>query len=238
MYCFFDLDQTLIAYDTQALFCQHVLRRHPVRRLFLLSYIPALILYPLIGKQGLKRVFLGYLWRLPVAELKLLVESFVEERVLPAIYPDILAELRQHQARGLMSILNTASPDFYAYEIAKALGFDHCFATKVDLKGKDRVPFLPGLIGPNNKHEAKISQMAELKLPPSPIAGSYSYSDSHTDLPLLLLAEHPILVHPTESLALVGKEKHWPVRLPQRPFQTKLQHLWQTLRQITGCRPL
>lgn len=238
MYCFFDLDQTLIAHDTQALFCQHVLRRHPIRRWFLASYIPALLLYPVLGKQGLKRVFLNYLWRLPMEELKLLVSSFVQETVLPAIYPDILAELRQHQANGLVSILNTASPDFYAHEIATALGFHHCYATKIDLKGKARVPFLPGLLGPNNKREAKIDQMAELKLPPSPIPGSYAYSDSHTDLPLLLLAEHPILVHPTESLALVGKEKHWPVRLPKRPFQTKLQHLWQTLRQITGCRPL
>lgn len=55
----FDLDQTLIPYDTQALFCQHILKRHPLRRAYLLAFLPVLpfAAVRLIGERGLKRVF-------------------------------------------------------------------------------------------------------------------------------------------------------------------------------------
>lgn len=37
---FFDLDQTLVPYDTQALFFQHVLHREWYRRAYLLFFLP------------------------------------------------------------------------------------------------------------------------------------------------------------------------------------------------------
>ena len=39
-YAFFDLDHTLLPFDTQALFCNFVLRRHPWRIVLHLWFIP------------------------------------------------------------------------------------------------------------------------------------------------------------------------------------------------------
>ncbi len=262
MFAFFDLDQTLVPYDTQALFCQFVLQRHGWRRIYLATWLPALPLagLKLIGHRGLKRVFLNYLWRMPKSELEILVKEFVATVVMPMVYPSVLAELQQHQANGLVTIMNSASPDFYAREIARSLKFDHCFATRIDLGSGDRVRFTPNVIGPNNKGQHKLPPMAEilavegdvrrpaptdgnavqpnagLVTSPStlPIPGSYAYSDSHADLPLLNLAEHGVMVNPTAKLAAMGQAKGWRTMTPARPFHSKLEHHWHTLQQILG----
>jgi HAD superfamily hydrolase (TIGR01490 family) len=238
VFAFFDLDQTLVPYDTQALFCQFVLQRHGWRRIYLATWLPALPLagLKLIGHRGLKRVFLNYLWRMPKSELETLVPEFVSTVVMPMVYPTVLAELRQHQANGLITVLNSASPDIYAREIARSLKFDHCFATRIDLGSGDRVRFTPDVIGPNNKGENKLPPMAEIlaSTPQRPIPGSYAYSDSHADLPLLNLAEHGVMVNPTAKLAAVGHAKGWRTMTPARPFHSKREHHWHTLQQILG----
>ena len=69
----FDLDQTLIAWDTQLLFCNWVLRREPSRRAYLLLFLPFLVLARVLGSEGLKRIFLSFLWRMPRQRLEELV---------------------------------------------------------------------------------------------------------------------------------------------------------------------
>ena len=63
-YALFDLDHTLLPYDTQALFCNFVLKKEGWRRVYLLWYLPLL---PLAGLKILslrftKRLFFSYLF--------------------------------------------------------------------------------------------------------------------------------------------------------------------------------
>ena len=66
----FDLDQTLVPWDTQLLFCNWVLRHEPIRRLFLLILLPFLPLSLVLGSEGMKRVFLSFLWAFPSAAVE------------------------------------------------------------------------------------------------------------------------------------------------------------------------
>jgi phosphoserine phosphatase len=43
------------------------------------------------------------------------------------------------------------------------------------------------------------------------LAGSYFYSDSQNDLPLLELVEHPVAVDPDDSLRSLAMARNWPV---------------------------
>ncbi|MBP7949298.1 MAG: HAD-IB family hydrolase [Verrucomicrobiales bacterium] len=241
-FAFFDLDQTLVPWDTQALFCRHVLRREGWRRAYLPVFAPVVPLaaVKLVRSRGLKRVFLSYLWRMPLERLARHVEEFVSEAVLPIVYPEVRAELERHRSEGRITILNTASPDIYAENIAAALGFDHCFATRVPLPASGRVPFCPRIAGPNNKREAKLSAMRHL-LPPGatdpgapPLADSFAYSDSHADLPMLRLAEHPVMVHPDKTLAAIGRPSGWRELHPPRPFAGRWGYRLGCLRQAVG----
>lgn len=223
-FAIFDLDQTLLPYDTQVLFCNHVLRRHPLRRAYLGIFGPAVLLRTakIISTRTLKRAFLSYLHGLTRNQITDLVNSFVETEVVPRLYPEVMAEVERHKAAGRTLILNTASPVFYAEAIGKRLGFEHTFGTPVRL-AEGGQPFFPPIDGANNKYDAKLKAMrhlmpVELSLP---LPGAWAYSDSKADLPLLRFVESAVAVHPDPFLAAIAAEEAWPVLTPVRPNLTR-----------------
>jgi len=253
-FAFFDLDYTLIPHDTQLLFCNYVLRKKPVRVFYTLFFFPALMLGALriLRSEGLKKTFLSFLWGISSNELDSLASAFVKEEVLPAIYPDLLAELEIHKKEGRVTILNTASPEIYARHIAKELGFDHYRATVVKIG--NRMPLLPLFPERNNKRYVKLVSMRELlpkemkkNIPEDPkqaeksdtngpkIPNSYAYSDSPADLPMLEIAENVTLVHPESSdLLRLAKKNGWRILHPVRPYKNSLENHLNNLKQAFG----
>jgi HAD superfamily hydrolase (TIGR01490 family) len=238
-FAFFDLDHTLLPFDTQPLFANFVLRRERWRTLYLLGFAPLAVLRAcrLVPTVAAKRAFLNYAWGLSRERLQSLARDFADTEVKRWIYPELLPVIAEHRAAGRTLILNTASPDFYPHEIARMLGFDHCIATKIE--PAPVIPFMPRLIGGNNKREAKIAAMklavpAVAKATPEQLGDSWAYSDSEADLPLLELAGHAVLVHPNSELEAMGKERGWQVMRPARPYEGKLGDLWYSARQSLG----
>lgn len=236
-FALFDLDQTLLPYDTQALFCNFVLRRHGWRRGYLGVFAAAAPLRAMgiIGTAGHKRAFLSYLWRMPRAQLTELALEFAEKIVPPLLYPDIIAEVERHRAAGHMLILTTASPEFYATAIARVLQFDHCFGTRI-LFQRDPFPLIPRMDGENNKHGEKLKRMRHLLPGESslPLAGAWAYSDSKADLPMLRYVEHPVVVHPDPYLEGIAIAEHWPVLRPKRPHTSRMQFFCDCAWQAAG----
>lgn len=223
-FALFDLDQTLLPYDTQVLFCNFVLRRHPLRRAYLGIFGPAVLMRGarLISTRTLKRAFLSYLHGLTRARIEELVSTFVETEVVPQLYPELMAEVERHRAAGRTLILNSASPSFYVEAIAERLGFDHSFGTPVRLSEAGQAWF-PPIDGENNKYDVKLKVMrhlmpVELSLP---LPGTWAYSDSKADLPMLRFVENAVTVHPDPFLAAVAAREDWPVLTPPRPNPTR-----------------
>ncbi len=222
-FAIFDLDQTLLPYDTQVLLCNHVLKKHPMRRAYLLAFGPAALLRGarLMNTRTLKRVFLSYLRGLSQAQLDGLLASFVEEQVIPSLYPEVMAEVERHRAAGRTLILNSASPSFCVRAIGQRLGFHHSIGTSVHLS--DPMPGFPDITGENNKYEIKLKAMrhlmpTELSLP---LPGAWAYSDSKADLPLLRFVENPVTIHPDPFLKNIAEQEHWPIWTPPRPNGTR-----------------
>lgn len=238
-FAFFDLDHTLLPFDTQALFANFVLRRERWRTGYLLGFAPVamLRLCNVVPTVVAKRSFLGYLWKMKREKLQAHSRDFAEQVVKPWIYPELLAIIEEHRAAGRILVLNTASPNFYPQEIARVLGFHHCIATQVE--PHETMPFLPGVIGSNNKREAKIAAM-KLQVPAVAAAteeelkNSWAYSDSAADLPLLELAGNAVLVHPNAALEAIGIARGWPVLRPARPYKNKMGDVISSARQALG----
>lgn len=238
-FAFFDLDHTLLPFDTQAMFCNYVLQRERSRSFFLLGFLLIAILRAckLVRTVTAKRAFMGYLTGMSRETLQQRARDFVEKVVKPQIYPELLAIIEEHRKAGRILVLNTASPDFYPHEIARILGFDHCIATKVE--PHDPMPFMPVVIGTNNKREAKIAAMRR-ELPDVATAtegqlkDSWSYSDSAADLPLLEFAGNAMLIHPNSALAAIGRERGWKILTPNRPYGSKLGDIFCSLQQALG----
>jgi HAD superfamily hydrolase (TIGR01490 family) len=238
-FAFFDLDHTLLPFDTQALFANFVLRRERWRVAYLLGVAPLGLLraVKLAPTVWVKRAFMNYLWGMKRERLQSLAREFAETEVLRWVYPELRAIIEEHRAAGRMLILNTASPDFYPREIARVLGFDHCVATRVEVE--EAVRLMPRVIGENNKREEKISRMkneipAVANASAEQLQDSWSYSDSEADLPLLEFAGNAMLVHPNAELKAIGKERGWQVIRPKRPYEGKAGDMWCVARQAFG----
>jgi len=239
-YALFDLDQTLIPWDTQLLFCNFVLKRHPLRRLYLLILIPFLPFTKLLGAGGMKRVFLNYLWGFSQQDLDELAEAFVAEIYPSAFYTEMLEVLEKQKRLGRTIILSSASPEIWVKPIAKKLGVDHFFATSLEVNG--RVSLFPDTPGGNNKGANKLRKMQAV-LPEGfnpltdTLPNSHAFSDSHADLPMLNICEDASMVHPTEKLLHASKNKNWKLYTPARPTRGKRQFALACLRQALGIYP-
>ena len=258
-YALFDLDYTLIPQDTLLLFCNYILRRHRARILFIFVFAPILplVALKLVGSKGLKRFFLSFLFGLRREYIESAAQDFVRRSVLPRIYPEIRAEVDRHRKEGRITVLNTASPFFYAKYIGEELGFDHVYGTPVVLP--DRFPLIGRIDGKNNTRYAKIEQMMDIlpsavqillrTTPPhkpsrpnypdaAVLVDSWSYSDSDADLPMLRLTEHARLVHPEkQSLIDEGRAKGWTVFHPIRPYHSRSGKIYHSIKQLLGLYP-
>lgn len=240
-YALFDLDHTLLPFDTQTLFCNFVMKRKPWRVVLHAGFLPFVLLRALglTSTSVAKRAFNTYLWGLTRHELQALAREFANTCVTTWVYPELRAEILRHKHQGRTLVLNTASPDFYAHEIARALEFDHCIATPF-LFG-NRFPFLPKIDGDNNKREAKIRRMtaaipALAHLSDADRGNTWAYSDSPADIPLLDFAGQRMLVHPGGTLKRRYKDDVFTMILrPWRPYATKAGDLIRSLLQIVGC---
>ncbi|MBB5035522.1 HAD family hydrolase [Prosthecobacter vanneervenii] len=241
-YAFFDLDHTLLPFDTQALFCNFVLHREPWRVLLHALFVPVALgrACGLVSTATAKRAFLSYLRGMSRERLAEYAHEFASVCVPRWAYPDLRAEILRHKHQNRILVLNTASPDFYAREIAHVLGFDYCIATRFEIGRK--FPGMPRLVTGNNKHEAKIVAMEEAvpgltELTEKERANCWSYSDSAADLPLLEYAGYGVLIHPSGSLAAIGRQRDWAILRPERPYRTKAGDMLRVVLQMFGLHP-
>ncbi len=226
----FDLDGTLIPWDCQLLFRHHVVRREPWRRAFLPVFLGLLPLYPILKTEGMKRVFLSYLWGMPPEKVAEYAEGFAAS-VMPAIYPGVRKEIERHRRAGHLVVLTSASPEFYVSEIGRLLGFDLMLGTVVT----------PGELFPdleNHKGAAKVARLREV-LPASYFDGPqlrncHGYTDSTADLPMLELCQQAMLVNPKPELLEIGTRNGWQVVRPDRPWKSKADFIVRSLKLLFG----
>ncbi len=198
MTALFDMDGTLFAVDSQMRFARFVLRRHGWRRLYLLFVLPCGLLRALhiIGTPVMKRAFLSYAWGMTAEQLDKDTTDFVQGELLPAIFPELREKLEAHQRAGDVTVLCSASPDWWVQKFGKALGFTHVIGTPLEAVEK-RVPLMPCIPPPgNNKGENKLTRLASIGI----TRAELGYTDSKADLPMLSICERAVLVNPKPEL--------------------------------------
>jgi len=211
----FDLDQTVVPWDTQLVFRSYVLRQEPWRRVLTIVFPFFLPLAKVLGAGGLKRVFHCYLWGMKRERLEQLAQDFVDEWLPALLSPEIVQEIKAHQSAGHQLVLSSASPDLWVEKIGAALGFDVSLGTRFDWG--ETVEFFPDMIGANHKGEEKVRRLAELGI----FEGLAAYSDSRADVPLLLLCDEKTLVNPLPSIRKEGEQRGWRLLEPARPWKDR-----------------
>ena len=86
---------------------------------------------------------------------------------------------------------------------------DHLIATVAECK---RERYTGNVAGIPSYRDGKVERLAEwLRANNENLAGSWFYSDSHNDLPLLRKVDNPVAVDPDATLDREAREQGWPV---------------------------
>lgn len=197
MIALFDMDGTLFAGDSQLRFARWMLHRHGWRRLYLLLVLPCGLLRTcgIINTCSMKRAFLSYAWGMKEKTLQQECTQFVEQELIPSLFPEILERLQAHQQAGDTTVLCSASPTWWTSILGAKLGFTHTIGTPVE--SHPRVRLFPRIPPPgNNKGENKLERLAAVAITRADVG----YTDSKADLPMLSICRQTVLVSPSSQL--------------------------------------
>ncbi|MDC9725310.1 MAG: HAD-IB family hydrolase [Gammaproteobacteria bacterium] len=144
-----------------------------------------------------------------IADLHHWREQYLVEKITPIMLPAARDLIAKHQQQGDTLLIITATNRFITAPIAKSLNIPHLIATEAEMV--DGV-YTGKVAGTPSYQDGKVTRLNEwLTEQGLTLEGSYFYSDSHNDLPLLNLVEHPVAVDADAKLQAVAKQQGWKI---------------------------
>ncbi len=136
-------------------------------------------------------------------------KDFIKQKIIPIIPAATYHLLNKHREQGDTLLIITATNRFVTELIAKALDIEHLLATDPEEKEGQYTGNFTGI--PTYK-EGKVIRLKEwLKTQQMTLKGSWFYSDSHNDFPLLKIVENPVAVDPDDTLRRHANHHKWPI---------------------------
>lgn len=208
----FDLDNTLIGGDSDALWGEFLSDRGHVDRE---AHRWRQERYYQDYREGRLDIFdflrfqLSVLAQHDIETLRDWRADYVEEKIRPIVLPKARALLTRHREAGDTLVIVTATNRFLTEPIANLFEVEHLLATEpevVDGRYSGRVQGTPSFAA------GKVARLDEWRARHAQdLENSWFYSDSHNDLPLLNRVTHPVAVDPDETLAAEARRRRWPV---------------------------
>jgi HAD superfamily hydrolase (TIGR01490 family) len=208
----FDLDETLLAGDSDYLWGEFLVERGVVDRAhherenerFYRQYREGSL-----DIQAWLRFQLAPLATNDPQYLRELRERFLVEKIQPIVLPAALALVERHRRDGDTPIIITSTNSFITRPIASLFGIADLLATEPEMAGDRYTGRVAGTPCFRDGKVVRIGQWLEGR--PFTLAESWFYSDSRNDLPLLERVGHPTAVDPDETLARYARERAWPI---------------------------
>ena len=138
-------------------------------------------------------------------------EQFMKTVVQPAILPQAMKLLQQHQAAGDAVLIVTATNEFVTRPIADAFGVPALIAVELE---RDPVSgwFSGEIAGTPSFREGKVTRveqwLTQRGLSWDTVQSTF-YSDSMNDLPLLEKVTHPVATNPDDRLRALALDRGW-----------------------------
>jgi HAD superfamily hydrolase (TIGR01490 family) len=218
----FDLDNTLLAGDSDYLWGRHLVELGVVdgehyeqtNRQFYEDYRAGRL-----DIAAFLRFSLAPLRQYPLADLQRWREAFMRERIEPIVSPAALALVEQHRRDGDTLVIITATNAFVTAPIAAHFGVAHLIATEPALESGR---YTGEIVGSPAFREGKVERLEDwMAATGESLVGSVFYSDSINDLPLLEAVDHPVAVDPDERLEAIARARGWPIRSLREPTVTE-----------------
>ncbi|CAI8166987.1 MAG: putative phosphatase [Cellvibrionales bacterium UBA7375] len=208
----FDLDNTLIAGDSdhswgEFLVDQNIVDRQLYKKMndkFYADY-----------ESGCLDIFaylefsVEPLTQFSLQELDILHQQFMRDVIEPMKLDQAETLINHHRQVGDRVLVITSTNRFIVEPICKSLGINEIIATDLQIiDGK----YTGKVDGTPTFKEGKVERFNQwLKEQNTNNQGSYFYSDSINDMPMLLEVTYPIAVDPDPALRKEAESRHWEI---------------------------
>ena len=211
----FDLDNTLLAGDSDFEWAQYLISRGVLdRELYEAGNMEFYEQY----KAGTLDIhaFLDFqlapLAHHPRAQLDAWHHDFMDARVRPMITDAAKALVTRHRVAGDLCAIVTATNSFVTGPIAREFGIAHLVAT---IQAQENGKFTGKPRGLPAFKAGKITRVDDWLESMGLWFGSFAetvfYSDSHNDLPLLARVSRPVAVDPDDTLRAHAQKHGWKI---------------------------
>lgn len=220
---FFDLDKTIISKSSSLALSRPMYRAGMVSRGQLMRGAYAQLVYLLVGadekkmdklRDGMLALTKG--WdRQQVEEL---VQDVIIDVIDPFVYQEALDLMALHRQQRRRVYIVSSSPEEVVRPLARHFGVSGVIATRAKIEDGKYTGELEFYCAGDAKAQA-IRDLAERV--GIDLEGSYAYSDSISDLPMLEAVGHPVAVNPDKDLRKDAEARGWDVREFRRPVRLR-----------------
>jgi HAD superfamily hydrolase (TIGR01490 family) len=216
---FFDLDKTIIAKSSTLAFSKPFQAGGLISRRAVLRSAYAQFVYLVGGadhdQMEKMRQFMSQLcagW--DVATVREIVADTLHNIVDPLVYDEAVTLIEEHRLAGRDVVVVSASGAEVVEPIAEMLGADRVVATRMEIADGRYTGAIEYYAYAQEKARA-VRELADAQ--GYDLAGSYAYSDSVTDVPMLEAVGHAFAVNPDKDLRRIAATKGWPVLVFTKP---------------------
>jgi HAD superfamily hydrolase (TIGR01490 family) len=208
---FFDLDRTLLSVNSGALWVQRERRLGRITYRQLIDATLMLLAYRLsmVNIEVSTRKALSHYKGVREEAMKQWTQEWYDQEIVHQVAPGALDALEEHRSAGHLLILLTTSSPYLARVVAKHLVRDSWISSNYEVKDGTFTgePVLPICYGAGKvRYAESYARQAEVDL-----NSSYFYTDSFTDLPMLLRVGQPRVVNPDFRLKWYAHWRGWPI---------------------------
>ncbi|NMG44079.1 HAD-IB family hydrolase [Aromatoleum toluvorans] len=207
----FDLDLTLIPYDSGMAFLRFLVDRGVLEADVTERYLDACHRY-VRGELPVARlhaIAMAPLARFAATERDALGAAF-HAQIAATIPQAARALVAAHRERGDLCALVTATNDFVATPFAREFGLDQLLSSRAEVRDGRYTGGVEGELCHGAAKVARVERwLAENGLAWAGLAHSVFYSDSASDLPLLERVAEAVVVRPDPRLRAEAEKRGW-----------------------------
>lgn len=207
---FFDMDLTLLRVNSGSRWVKYLRKRGEIGLPMLIRSGIWLLQYrlSLLDMESVAAMLAADMAGDSESETRAKVAEFYRTELQHTISPEACEQLAQHRRDGDAIVLLTSATPYVAEPLAAELSIPHVLCTRLAVENgcfSGRV-LSPACYGSGKVHHAE--QFA--KAHGIDLAQSSFYTDSYSDLPMLLRVGRPVAVNPDRRLLRYARRQGWP----------------------------
>ena len=208
---FFDLDKTLITVNSGRLWMQSELKAGRISKWHFAEALIYFVAYSFgfIDMSHAMQRAMKMIEGQEEEEIRRRTQNWFKDEVQKYAAKGAWEAIEKHRISGHVLVLLTSSSLYESEAAAAFFGLDDFLCTRYGIKdGRFNGKFIEPLCYGQGKviHAQKWAQEHQVDLDQS-----YFYTDSITDLPMLLEVGNPRVVNPDARLKRIAKKKNWPI---------------------------